>query len=471
MNENEDENLNPVKKNIEQTEPTGLTGLSFKQQLQNYQKRIANILESFTDAFFEVDEHWTVTYWNKEAERLMVMPRDKIIGQNLWDVYQVAVHLKFYEEYHKAVRQNIAVRFEEFFPPQQMWVEVAAFPSGSGLSVYFKDITDRKNAVAKLKNEKQKYIDLFNLSPVPQWVYDLDSLRFLNVNQAAVNHYGYSRAEFMEMSILDVRPEEDMDGLFDILSNDVIVGFFNKSTVRHIKKNGDIIHVCVEGNSVSFEGKNARLVMIVDRTPEIRAQKAMEESIERFNIVSKATSDAVWDWDILTGEMIWNRGIAGIFGHKKTGYTEAWWRSHVHPEDLKAVISEVDHLIKNKKQKINVEYRFRCADGSYRFVQDRAFILFNEEGQPIRMIGSMRDITEQVRHVKAIERQNARLLEISWIQSHKIRSPLSKILGLVSLMNGEDLDITSVKELIPYLKASADELDLVLQEIIKKTHE
>jgi len=444
--------------------------LSFEQQLLNYQKRIANILESFTDAFFEVDCDWTVTYWNREAEKLLLMPRHKIIGQNLWVVYRDAIPLKFYREYHRAMDQNIAVHFEEFFPPHQMWIEVAAFPSGTGLSVYFKDITERKNSVIKLEQERQKYVELFNLSPVPQWVYDLDSLRFLNVNDAAIHHYGYSRKEFMEMTILDVRPEEDMDCLFDILANEVTIGLFNKSTVRHIKKTGEIIYVCVEGNSVSFEGKSARLVMIIDRTAEIRAKQAMEESIERFNIVSKATSDTIWDRNILTGEMIWNRGIVGIFGHKKTSNTEAWWRNHVHPEDLEVVIKAVDNLIKNKRQRIKVEYRFRCADGSYRFVQDRAFILFNELGQPIRMIGSMQDITSQVSRVKAIEEQNSRLREISWIQSHKIRSPLSKILGLVSLINLEDVNLTSVKELIPHLKASSEELDLVLKEIIKKTH-
>lgn len=447
-----------------------LNDLSSEQQLLNYQKRITNILESFTDAFFEVDSEWTVTYWNKEAEKLLLMPRYKIIGQNLWEVYQDAIPLKFYTEYHRAMDKNIAVRFEEFFPPQQMWIEVAAFPSGTGLSVYFKDITEQKNSVIKLEDERQKYIELFNLSPVPQWVYDLDSLQFLNVNEAAINHYGYSRAEFMDMTILDVRPEEDMDCLFDILTKEVTIGMFNKSTVRHIKKDGEMVFVCVEGNSISFEGKNARLVMIIDRTAEIRAKQAMEESIERFNIVSKATSDAIWDLNILTGAMSWNRGIAGIFGHKRATYTEKWWRNHVHPEDLEAVVKAVGFLIKNRKQRIKVEYRFRCADGSYRFVQDRAFILFDQLDQPIRIIGSMQDITEQVRHLKAIQEQNSRLREISWIQSHKIRSPLSKIMGLVSLINTDDIDLLSVKELIPHLKASSEELDLVLKEIIKKVH-
>jgi PAS domain S-box-containing protein len=456
-------------KNVECSESEEGGDLSFEKQLRNYQKRIANILESFTDAFFEVDEEWTVVYWNQEAEKMMSMPRDKIISQNLWEVFKDAIPLKFYTEYHRAMEENVSVRFEEFFPPMQMWIEVAAFPSGTGLSVYFKDITEKKNSVIKLQDERKKYLELFNLSPLPQWVYDLDSLRFLSVNEAAIRHYGYSKVEFLEMTILDVRPEEDMDGLFNILASEVTVGLFNKSTVRHVKKNGELIHVCVEGNSVAFEGKKARLVMIIDRTAEISAKQAMEESIERYNIVSKATSDAIWDLNILTGQMTWNRGIAGIFGYKKTSYSDKWWRSHVHPDDLDEVTAKLKCLIEHKEERMKAEYRFRCADGSYKCVQDRAFLLFNEVGQPVRMIGSMQDITEHVNHVKAIEEQNARLLEISWIQSHKIRSPLSKILGLVSLMELEDADLSTIKELIPNLKASSEELDMVLKEILQKT--
>lgn len=170
--------------------------INFEQQLIEYQNRISNILESFTDAFFEVDRDWIVTYWNKEAERLLKTSRENIIGQNLWEVFKDAIPLRFFIEYHKAVDQNIAIRFEEYFPPLHIWVEVAAFPTGNGLSVYFKDISANKEATKVLEMERKKYNDLFNLSPVPQWVYDVNSFQFLDVNQAAVDHYGYSKKEF-----------------------------------------------------------------------------------------------------------------------------------------------------------------------------------------------------------------------------------------------------------------------------------
>lgn len=327
----------------------------------------------------------------------------------------------------------------------------------------------QQNATVILENEKQKYRELFNFSHLPQWVYDVDTLAFLDVNEAAITHYGYSRDEFLAMTINEVRPTEDILVLRDILETKVTPGSFNKSSVRHVKKNGEIIEVFVEGNSLNFDGKNARLVMVIDRTVEIRAKKVLEDSIERFNTVSKATSDVIWDWNILTGEMIWNQGIRGIFGYEKTTYDEQWWKSHVHPDDLAKVLAKFTLVTKEKDSKLNVEYRFQCADGSYRTVLDRAFIHFDGEGSPVRMIGSMQDITERVQHIEAIEQQNARLKEIAWIQSHLVRGPLARILGLAMLIDNEQGGDPDQKELVSLLRSAAEELDAVLTRIVAQT--
>ncbi len=441
----------------------------YRKALQNYQRRISNILESFTDAFFEVDSNWTVVYWNKEAERLLIMPRDEILGKNLWEVYNDAIPLKFFKEYHRAMEKNISVRFEEYFPARDSWYEVAAFPSGNGLSVYFKDITERKKMIGELELEKQKYSDLFNFSPLPQWVYDINSLRFLDVNEAAIKHYGYTRQEFMRMTIAEIRPPEEIPVLNQILEFGIVKGVATTNIVRHQKKNGDIIEVFVEGNAVNFEGKDARMVMVIDRTVEVRAKKAMEESITRFNLVSKATSDAIWDWDMVTGEMIWNQGIKGIFGYQQTVYSESWWQKKVHPDDLEQVKDNLKRLIEKKETRLSVEYRFKSADGTYRCVLDRAFIMFNETGIPIRMIGSMQDVTERIHHLQAIEEQNTKLMEISWIQSHKVRGPLSSILGLVNLIKETDLANPEAREYLGHLETAARQLDDVLRDIVQKT--
>jgi len=118
--------------------------------LEAYQER-NTILESIDDAFFAVDKNWVVSYWNSKAEEVLVTPRDKILNQNLWEVFSGSIGSESYKRYHEAVETNQAAHFEDFFQPLDRWFEISAYPSEVGLSVYFKDITQRKTSEMRLK--------------------------------------------------------------------------------------------------------------------------------------------------------------------------------------------------------------------------------------------------------------------------------------------------------------------------------
>jgi PAS domain S-box-containing protein len=102
------------------------------------------ILESIDDAFFAVNKDWIVTYWNHRAEKVLGRPKNEILNHNLWQVYADSVDSASYRKYHEAIETNQAVHFEDYFEPLSKWYEISAYPSGNGLSVYFKDVTDRK---------------------------------------------------------------------------------------------------------------------------------------------------------------------------------------------------------------------------------------------------------------------------------------------------------------------------------------
>ncbi|MDO7744473.1 MAG: PAS domain-containing protein, partial [Pedobacter sp.] len=126
-------------------------------------------------------------------------------------------------------------------------------------------------------------------------------------------------------------------------------------------------------------------------------------------------------------------------------------------------------LIQNKETNQVVEYRFRCADGNYKHVLDRSFIIYDANGEAIRSIGSMQDISERISHINAIEAQNKKLTEITWMQSHSLRAPLARTLGLTALIAMEDNDIQDLKELSGMICDAVNELDTVLKDIIKKS--
>ncbi|MFD0941072.1 sensor histidine kinase [Pedobacter boryungensis] len=110
------------------------------------------ILESIADAFFAVDKNWVVTYWNNSAAKVLLKPKEEVLHHNLWDVFATNVSSLSYTKYHEALATNQSVHFEDQYTQLRKWYEISAYPSDAGLSVYFKDITERKISELLLNN-------------------------------------------------------------------------------------------------------------------------------------------------------------------------------------------------------------------------------------------------------------------------------------------------------------------------------
>jgi len=453
---------------------------------------------------------------------------------------------------------------------------------------------ERKRVESQLRESENKYRNLFDSSPLPMWVLERCSSRFLSVNAATVDLYGYSREEFLGMSIKELwaGTDDPETEILDLIRKD---GFF-KLKISHRKKNGEVVHLKIQSNPIIFDGKEARvalannitasleaklalknsekrfkalvqdgsdLVMILnfdgnltyvspssklvmgihadllinynlfefihvddleqvkesiamlqikkrvqipsyriktsknkwkwietiltnlyddtsvngivansrDITEFMQQEKELIESLKRYNIVEKATSDTITDYDVQNDVMHYNEGMELMFGYSKAQISSkgSWWDEKVHPEDTERVKNKVDLIYKKGHGNLQVEYRFRCADGSYKYILDRTYLVTNEKGKPLRMIGSMQDITEIHNYIETIERHNDRLKDIAWTQSHVVRAPLARIMGLIdSLENFEDLDDQA--QLLSHIITSARELDVIIRKINSKTN-
>lgn len=132
-----------------------------------------------------------------------------------------------------------------------------------------------------------------------------------------------------------------------------------------------------------------------DVTTEIERSRKLQEIVDRYDIVSKATSDTIWDLDLRTDTMQYNYNIYRMFGYQKEEVEKLsqWWKSKIHPSDQQYVQDKLDKALSSDTDRIQFEYRFKCSDGSYKYIYDRAFVVRNKENKPIRIIGAMQDVT------------------------------------------------------------------------------
>ncbi len=177
--------------------------------------------------------------------------------------------------------------------------------------------------------------------------------------------------------------------------------------------------------------------------------KDIKESNERYDIVAKATSDTIWDWKIQEDNMSWNKGIENVFGYTEdqVGDSSTWWFDKIHPEDSIKMSIKLYSFIEQKTEKWQDQYRFKCADNSYKYVLDRGFLLKDENGKAVRMIGAIQDITKQKE-----EEQRLKLLETVITQSkdsiiiteaNSVNSQIPKIIYVnpaFSIMSGYKSD-------------------------------
>ena len=160
------------------------------------------------------------------------------------------------------------------------------------------DLRARLEAQTALEH---RYRQLFQANPHPMWVFNPDTLRFLAVNDSALQHYGYSNVEFLGLTVRDIRAPEDGTALKRVV--DAATPELKAAGLsRHRKKNGQIIVVQITLHPLNFDGLKAELVLAHDVTEQQRVENALRESEERLALALQGTSDGLWDWNVLTGE-------------------------------------------------------------------------------------------------------------------------------------------------------------------------
>lgn len=244
------------------------------------------ILESIGDAFVAVDNNWIVTYWNREAENMLGTKREDILSKNLWDVFADAVDTVFYEKYHEAVQTGKNVSFEAFYEGVKKWVEVSAYPSSSGLSIYFKDVTSRKQTEEEIKRTNERFQKVAEATNDAIWDWDMVNKThfwgggFKNLFGYKANIIRPSQKEWKN----NIHPkdlERVLKTLRDVIDNPASNNWMQEYRLK--KKNGEYAYVMDKG--LVLRNEKGEAIRMVGAISDITYRKEHEESLKQLNKV------------------------------------------------------------------------------------------------------------------------------------------------------------------------------------------
>lgn len=333
-----------------------------------------------------------------------------------------------------------------------------------------RDITERKLA----EKEIVDYKFALDESSIVDVSDEKGIIQYVNENFCKISKYSKEEIIGKDHTVIDAGYHSK--AFFKKLWNTIADGKVWRNEVKYKAKDGTYFWTdSTIVPFIGFEGKPFQYITIrSDITKRKEAELNMIKAIERHEILSQATSDIIWDWDIDIDKIRYSEGLRKVFGYNEEDLyvNSQWWDEHVHPDDLPGMKERLDDFFAQRAKKIQLEYRFLCADGTYKYVFDRAYAIYNEKGKIKRMIGAMQDVTYQKEEEKRIGKAviDAQEEERNQI-GMELHDNVNQILTAASLYLGLEREIQKSKGTVSEtLEKSSTYIKDAIHEIRRLSH-
>lgn len=287
---------------------------------------------------------------------------------------------------------------------------------------------------------------------------------------------GYDKDELMngKIKLSEIVFQEDLHTLYSVLSSDERQGTRRSEPFRVIRKDGVVKWVeMLSFNTYDEKGKIQEINSLLFDVDQIMVlQGQVRESEQRLEAALRGADLGVWDYNILESVNFVNKRWWEILGYEEGEFQDSYsfFMEMTHPDDVNKPFDKIREIEKGAVNEINLIIRMMHKDGQYRYILDRGRVVeFTKDGRVKRAIGTHMDITSEQKMLEHLRQQNEKWRGVAWSQSHEVRAPLARILGLLEwLDNDNENGFFKFKEA---MKSSAEELDHIIQRMVTRIDE
>jgi len=441
--------------------------------------RTVRILESITDAFFVLDRGWRFEYVNHQAERLLRRPRAGLTGRSIWGEFPEAIGSDFERHYREAVESRQATSFEAYFAPLSAWFEVRGYPSDEGLTVYFRDVTDRKTAEQVVRQSEERFRSLVKATSAIVWTAAASG-EIRDEQRDWMAFTGQAFHETLGQGWLDaVHPE---DRATTVLAWSHAVQTRTPYGVEHRlrRRDGEYRHMEARGVPIPVEGGEVRewVGVHTDVTDRRRADEAARRAEERFRLLVQNSSDILTMFDAEGTILYESPSVERVLGRKteeRVGHN-IFRDTITHPDDQGAKRAFFEAALHRPGATVTGRFRLRHTDGTYRDIEA---VATNRIGDPAvaGVVANYRDITERQQFEEALrlaldeaEAAGRAKDQFLAVLSHELRNPLNPVLVGVSAMLADPNTPASVRPTLEVARRNVALEARLIDDLLDVTH-
>jgi two-component system CheB/CheR fusion protein len=487
---------------------------------------LEKVLQSITDGLLVMNKNGDILFCNQPAATLVKLERaEDLIGKNIWIIFPEINVLKQYPAYPSIMQENRSLIFKEYFPAFNNWIELSVYPSDENIVVYFKNVTEivqRKkmlllerevlamnaNPFKDLHQVLDTYIasvaQIYNELPMILWQSQGNGFQTsssINIPASLINSISTLKVENSIWPAWSAMEENNAksnaaSGSVSQEVNEILSkhGFIASTAYPVSQASGDawgVLEIFYKEGQQEQIGQTDLALQMTNFLSILLESKLAQENIwlsnQRYDLISRATNDIIWEWDVEKGLLVKaNTGLSDFFGVEigKEQILFNAWKQLLHPDDYNRVIKKRNDSLRNKSNQYwEDEFRMQGHSGKYNYFYHKAFIVRNTDGQPIRLFGATQNITRRKedealllelnkqlkQRADELAASNVELERFAYVASHDMQEPLRMITSFLQLFRKkyqEKIDDTA-EQYLHFVMDGADRMKRLITDLLE----